>query len=451
MKKFLLMASALLVLAGMYSCNDPFHEISDIPLVEFNSRTYALDADSIVLKVCTPYNLDAPLEIPFTVSGNAENGKDYKLYAQRSITIPAGRNFAYISVKALKYAAGDAKKLTIKLNPGYVYHLGEVSSATVTLNRKEPLNYWFDLSGGNLLSYYDVTVYVSRTGERWSDFSAPAAIKLPVKISDHSTAKLGTDFTIDNNATAFVIPAGGNSAKIRIRTSPGAAINLSNMKFVRLGVDTEAVADRTLTADTRNNYKETTVYIRGEVKLEDFIGHWKHSRSIHASSDDIDDSPLFVSDLLPWHNAGFTIDIAKDEATGDIKFIPAGNGTDLMSLFREATMTFTAPINMHTAGIGSRYVAPTLLNDHTSIEGNTWVNFNVKPQLTYVRLSDANRSFDNNNESLNPMSIALMMSPGSNSTLYLFLRDYDCPPFANLGWSDASFNTYYGFFYVFTK
>ena len=70
--------------------------------------------------------------------------------------------------------------------------------------------------------------------------------------------------------------------------------------------------------------------------------------------------------------------------------------------------------------------------------------------LTYFHLSSGNRSFDNSNEKLGKLTIALMLD--KDGSMILFLRDFDEPPFLPLWWDTECFESYFfGFGYRFEK
>ena len=122
-------------------------------------------------------------------------------------------------------------------------------------------------------------------------------------------------------------------------------------------------------------------------------------------------------------------------------FTPSSTG-DLADLFRTCDMTYTAPFNVQEAGKVS--------GSYTTVgEGYFWFD-EGSFDLTYFQLSSGNRSFDNSNEKLGKLTIALMLD--KDGSMILFLRDFDQPPFLPKWWDTDYFESYFlGLGYRFEK
>ena len=104
-------------------------------------------------------------------------------------------------------------------------------------------------------------------------------------------------------------------------------------------------------------------------------------------------------------------------------------------------MTYTEPINILE---GTKSGSCTTVKEQYMWDDDAFFD------LTYFQLSSGNRSFDNSNEKLGKLTIALMLD--KDGSMILFLRDFDEPPFLPLWGDTEGFESYFfGFGYRFEK
>ena len=175
---------------------------------------------------------------------------------------------------------------------------------------------------------------------------------------------------------------------------------------LKLGVDEQG--GRFVAGETAS----VTVTVKGLLSYAALAGTWHCKELIglemlelFAMEEDLDTSKI------PSNNEDFTITITAGSESA--KFTPSSTG-DLANLFRTCDMTYTAPFNV--------------------LEG---------------KVSGGNRSFDNSNEKLGKLTIALMLD--KDGSMILFLRDFDQPPFLPEWWEDPFDPTFFGLGYRFEK
>ena len=152
---------------------------------------------------------------------------------------------------------------------------------------------------------------------------------------------------------------------------------------------------------------------------------------LFAMDEDLDTSKV------PSNNDDFTITITAGSESA--KFTPSSTG-DLANLVRTCDMTYTAPFNVLEGKVSGSCT--------TVGEQYFWVD-EGSFDLTYFQLSSGNRSFDNSNEKLGKLTIALMLD--KDGSMILFLRDFDQPPFLPEWWEDPFDPTFFGLGYRFEK
>lgn len=252
---------------------------------------------------------------------------------------------------------------------------------------------------------------------------------MPFTILAGSTAEAGKHFLVKDDATAFVVPKDGNSASLTLL--PGPEVDLNNPTTLKLGVDEQG--GRFIAGEIPS----VTVTIKGLLSYAALAGTWECKELIGlellelwAMDEEMD------TETIPSHNDGFTISITNE---GDhAAFTPSSTG-DLTNLFRDCKMTYTAPFNVLEGTVSGSY---TTVGENYFWEEGSY-------NLTYFKLDEANRSFDNSKESLGELTIALMLD--DQGSLLLFLRDMNEPPFLPLWWEDPFDPTFFGLGYRFDR
>ena len=262
------------------------------------------------------------------------------------------------------------------------------------------------------------------------NFKAPKDLELPFKVLSGSTAELGKHFLVKDEATSFIVPKDGNTATLTLLPGPDA--DLANPATLKLGVDEQG--GRFVAGETAS----VTVTVKGLLSYAALAGTWHCKELIglemlelFAMEEDLDTSKV------PSNNDDFTITITAGSESA--KFTPSSTG-DLANLFRTCDMTYTAPFNVLEGKVSGSCT--------TVGEQYFWVD-EGSFDLTYFQLSSGNRSFDNSNEKLGKLTIALMLD--KDGSMILFLRDFDQPPFLPEWWEDPFDPTFFGLGYRFEK
>ena len=415
MKKLLYFSVALLTTLSLGACGDDEPDSGSDINVQFSTSSYTLDDEPIDVKVVASQAAASDLNIGFTVGGTA-TAADYELSAQ-SFLLEAGKTEATVTVTP-KQAFEAAKTLTLTLTSGTGYTIGRVASTTVNLVESSVYAYSFTRAAAELQESLNVTLTVGD-----DEFKAPKELELPFKVLSGSTAELGKHFLVKDDATSFIVPKGGNTATLTLL--PGPEVDPSNPVTLNLGVDEQG--GRFVAGEI----KSVTVTVRGLLSYEALAGTWQHKELV--GQEDIELYAMMEEmdiDAIPSHNDGFTITITDegDHAT----FTPSTSG-DLANLFRTCDMTYTEPINIMEGSTKS--------GSYTTVGEEYFFYDGLLCDLVYFQLSSGNRTFDNSNEKLGKLTIALMLD--KDGSMILFLRDFDQPPFLPLWWDTDYFETYF--------
>ena len=426
MKKYLYFSVALLTTLSLGACGDDDGPGSGSDAnVQFSTSSYTLDDEPIDVKVVASQAAASDLNIGFTVGGTA-TAADYELSAQ-SFLLEAGKTEATVTVTP-KQAFEAAKTLTLTLTSGTGYTIGRVASTTVNLVESSVYVYSFTTAEAELQESLDITLTVGD-----DNFKAPKDLELPFEVLSGSTAELGKNFLVKDDATSFIVPKDGNTATLTLL--PGPDVDLNNPATLKLGVDEQG--GRFIAGEIPS----VTVTIKGLLSYAALAGTWECKELIgqemlelFAMEEDLDTSKI------PSNNDDFTISITDE---GDhAKFTPSSTGdlADLADLFRTCDMTYTAPFNVLEGKVSGSCT--------TVGEQYFWVD-EGSFDLTYFQLSSGNRSFDNSSEKLGTLTIALMLD--KDGSMILFLRDFDQPPFLPEWWEDPFDPTFFGLGYRFEK
>lgn len=422
MKKLLYFSVALLTTLSLGACGDDEPDSGSDINVQFSTSSYTLDDEPIDVKVVASQAAASDLNIGFTVGGTA-TAADYELSAQ-SFLLEAGKTEATVTVTP-KQAFEEAKTLTLTLTSGTGYTIGRVASTTVNLVESSVYVYSFTTAEAELQESLDITLTVGD-----DNFKAPKDLELPFEVLSGSTAELGKHFLVKDDATSFIVPKDGNTATLTLLPGPDA--DLANPVTLNLGVDEQG--GRFVAGETAS----VTITVKGLLTYEALAGTWhcKELIGLELLEFFAMDEGLDTSNV-PSDNNDFTISITDE---GDhAKFTPSSTG-DLADLFRTCDMTYTAPFNVLEGKVSGSCT--------TVGEGYFWVD-EGSFDLTYFQLSSGNRSFDNSNEKLGTLTIALMLD--KDGSMILFLRDFDQPPFLPEWWEDPFDPMFFGLGYRFEK
>ena len=184
------------------------------PGISFESGNYVMGADeALTVKVVVTEAPSADLTVDFTVSGTATKGSDYELSAE-SFTIKAGETVGEVTLTPLNNLGSNLNiNLALTLPAGY--EAGKFTSAVIALASKEKIAYSFAVRSSRLVSETDIILNLIGL-ESGANFVAGGDLHIPFTVDAASTATLGTDFSIKDNATEFFVAKGSKSAKITL-------------------------------------------------------------------------------------------------------------------------------------------------------------------------------------------------------------------------------------------
>ena len=189
------------------------------------------------------------------------------------------------------------------------------------------------------------------------------------------------------------------------------------------------------------NNETITLKLYGAEIPEALLGTWTFDHVF-----DIEEIEEFFGDegdditLLPTHNEGFTITFEKDDA-GIITVTPNDKG-DFAKFFRTATVTPTEPINYSSEGTVTGMNTVSEINMFMASED---YDFHT---CSYYRLSEANRAFSSEVETLGEAVVIFTLVEGG---LQVEFRDYDTPPFGEVWWDPEFEADMFGFASLFVK
>lgn len=412
MKRNLLFFAAALLLA--VGCNK-----EPDPTVEFAKAQYVLPADgSVTVEVIASKAPTSDLVLPLAFAGEATLGEEYTIDSE-NVTIKAGETTGSITLTANNNL--DPEKsvvLTLKeISGGYTP--GTNITAVVAIDAKEQLIYSFGAAQADVLDNY--TIVLNLTGLiSGKNFVASNDLEIPVAIDYGDNASTVCNFESDK----IIIEKGNNYGTLKVKAGE---VEVSKDCIVKVSVSSEA-SERFVEGDVAT----ITLNIKGVLSISSILGDWKFSQiydidEVNEFFSEMEDDP----DALPTHNEGFVLTFSEND--GVFSVTPSGTG-DFKNFFRESTLTYCAPMNI-TKGGDNKKTGP-----YTSSESNMFIAMvgDAVQQLTYFRLSKANRAFSAESETIGESTIAMRIN--SEGNLEIQLRDYDTPPFGEMWWDDSSFD-----------
>ena len=196
-----------------------------------------------------------------------------------------------------------------------------------------------------------------------------------------------------------------------------------NKKSVAVVSVDRGLASRFIPSDEK---AEEVVTVWGKMTPERLAGTWEFVKVYDKDELDLwfmemEDDPS----LLPTKNEGFQFTIAGNELTPN-------NQGDWAAFFRKCTLSLAQPANTCANAVALGANTAEELNMFMQEEGYTYV------QTTYFGLSNANRAFDAESETLGKALICISMI--DENTIQVQLRDYDAPPFSIMWWDDEKFD-----------
>ena len=411
---------------------------NETPTVEFARSFYQLYSDSsvdIVVRLSQPAAQD--VTIPLEFGGTAAINEDYTVDSPE-VTILAGETEGAVTVSdAVETGTGDGTEeaaaagedieivISIPAAP-QGYTLGTRSSTVVGYNSQEALIYSFEFESADLLDKYIATLTVEGAVSG-SDFVFAEQTVIPVTISGDGASLCSIE------GEGFVFEAGDNTGTLTININDASYAGMAGMT---LGVNT-AENDRLVAG----NYPTMAVTVKGVLSPATLLGTWEFDEVL-----DLEELELWFMEYeddpsLPTHNDGFTLTFS--ESDGNYTVTPNDQG-DFANYYRTATISHTAPINLTSEGY--------TLGTYTSDENQMFVAEVDTPrqQITYFKLSQVNRAFSADTETLGEGTIAMRLR--NDGKLEIYIKDCDQPPFGEMWWTPGEFDSdMFSFASTFTK
>jgi len=413
-KLFTILTIAAAVILAV-ACNKDGSKIK----MNFATSLYDLEelgSVEVVLKLSEP--APSSVEIPVRFSGSAVKDTDYSVSSDK-FTFNAGTSSSSITVTDL----GMEKKGTITFNISADgdYELGDKFITTVAFPGIESIITNFDPVKADLIE--SLTVTLTLTGiTSGNGFRAASDMKIPLQLTGAGAdgVKLESEY--------ITVPKGQNSGSVKLTLNEAFVETLTEKVEAILEVD-RSKAPRFNAGDNG----KVTISIRKPIEKSELVGTWKFAEifdleELELFFEEMEDDPT----LLPVNNDGFTLTFTQDEETGEIKLVPGTTG-DFANFYREAVVTKTAPKNTSTEA--------EILGDYTTLEVNMFEGEALGDgpfTYTYYALSNANRAFSADKETIGDSVIAVRFN--KDGDLIIQFRDYDQPPFGENWWEDDKFD-----------
>lgn len=257
MKKTIKLLGLALLLSPVFVSCGPKEDEPQTPEVSVTVQHYNLGKDAIDVTVKSSVAPTTDLIIPFTVTGDAQEGsdKDFVLSAQQFV-IKAGETLGTVTVShGSAPQADDTRTLTLNLGAGTGYNLGLAKFCTIDLLGK---NGYIVSFANNTLKLVDEGELLIETSKMdGSNYNLPAADSFEVEVDpDRSTAVEGVHYSfpdgksIDVPAKKFKgsvkikllsVEAGKDVVVIRLKEKAGFATGTNPTMEIRLaGVESIA-------------------------------------------------------------------------------------------------------------------------------------------------------------------------------------------------------------------
>ena len=391
--------------------------------VEFEKTLYTVHGGGsvdIAVNVSEPAASDIRIGLIFSGSASADK------YAAGfdSVTIPAGETVGTVTISDIRISQEEQIVVGIVSCPAG-YTPGAKSVTIVTVDAEELLVCSFATTSDNAIGSYrariDVSGAVSGKG-----LSLNEDVVIPLTASGAAASYL--NFGGEPHA---LLKAGDKVAIAEFSLKPGFEEGAEVKLSIKEGEDRILIG----------NNETITLKLYGAEIPEALLGTWTFDHVF-----DIEEVEEFFSEmedditLLPTHNEGFTLTFEKDDA-GIITVTPNDKG-DFAKFFRTATVTPTEPINYSSEGTVTGMNTVSEINMFMAMED---YDFHT---CSYYKLSEANRSFSSEVETLGEAVVIFTLVEGG---LQVEFRDYDTPPFGEMWWDPEFDPDMFGFASLFVK
>ena len=391
--------------------------------VEFEKTLYTVHGGGsvdIAVNVSEPAASDISIGLLFSGSASADK------YAASfdTVTIPAGETTGTVTISDIRISQEEQIVVGIVSCPSG-YTPGAKSVTIVTVDAEELLVCSFATTSDNAIGSYRARIDVSGAVSG-KDLSLNEDVVIPLTASGAAASYL--NFGGEPHA---LLKAGDKVAIAEFSLNPGFEEGAEVKLSIKEGEDRILIG----------NNETITLKLYGAEIPEALLGTWTFDHVF-----DIEEVEEFFGEmedditLLPTHNEGFTLTFEKDNA-GIITVTPNDKG-DFAKFFRTATVTPTEPINYSSEGIVTGMNTVSEINMFMAME-----DYDVHT-CSYYRLSEANRAFSSEVETLGEAVVIFTLVEGG---LQVEFRDYDTPPFGEMWWDSEFDADMFGFASLFVK
>ena len=388
--------------------------------VEFEKTLYTVHGGGsvdIAVNVSEPAASDIRIGLIFSGSASA----DKYAVGFDSVTIPAGETVGTVTISDIRISQDEQIAVGIGRCPAG-YAPGTKSVTIVTVDAEELLICSFASTSDNAIGSYRARIDVSGAVSG-KNLSLNEDVVIPLTASGAAASYL--NFGGEPHA---LLKAGDKVAIAEFSLKPGFEEGAEVKLSIKEGEDRIMIGN--------NDTFSLKLYSE-----EALLGTWKFDHVF-----DLEEIEYFFDDegdditLLPTHNEGFTLTFEKDDA-GIITVTPNDKG-DFAKFFRTATVTPTEPINYSAEGIVTGMNTVSEINMFMASE-----DYGVHT-CSYYRLSEANRAFSSEVETLGEAVVIFTLVEGG---LQVEFRDYDTPPFGEVWWDPEFEADMFGFASLFVK
>lgn len=391
--------------------------------VEFEKTLYTVHGGGsvdIAVNVSEPAASDISIGLLFSGSASADK------YAASfdTVTIPAGETTGTVTISDIRISQEEQIVVGIVSCPSG-YTPGAKSVTIVTVDAEELLVCSFATTSDNAIGSYRARIDVSGAVSG-KDLSLNEDVVIPLTASGAAASYL--NFGGEPHA---LLKAGDKVAIAEFSLNPGFEEGAEVKLSIKEGEDRILIG----------NNETITLKLYGAEIPEALLGTWTFD---HVFA--LEEIEYFFGDegdditLLPTHNEGFTLTFEKDNA-GIITVTPNDKG-DFAKFFRTATVTPTEPINYSSEGEVTGMNTVSEINMFMASED---YDFHT---CSYYRLSEANRAFSSEVETLGEAVVIFTLVEGG---LQVEFRDYDTPPFGEIWWDPDFDPDMFGFASLFVK
>lgn len=391
--------------------------------VEFEKTLYTVHGGGsvdIAVNVSEPAASDISIGLLFSGSASADK------YAASfdTVTIPAGETTGTVTISDIRISQEEQIVVGIVSCPSG-YTPGAKSVTIVTVDAEELLVCSFATTSDNAIGSYRARIDVSGAVSG-KDLSLNEDVVIPLTASGAAASYL--NFGGEPHA---LLKAGDKVAIAEFSLNPGFEEGAEVKLSIKEGEDRILIG----------NNETITLKLYGAEIPEELLGTWTFD---HAFA--LEEIEYFFGEmedditLLPTHNEGFTLTFEKDNA-GIITVTPNDKG-DFAKFFRTATVTPTEPINYSSEGEVTGMNTVSEINMFMAME-----DYGVHT-CSYYRLSEANRAFSSEVETLGEAVVIFTLVEGG---LQVEFRDYDTPPFGEMWWDPEFDADMFGFASLFVK